>query len=65
LEPGNTNRFYLPLICSLDVSIYLDKDYSNFDTPACNQSSEQKIFLLPEKEDGEQIPEGNELVSVV
>jgi hypothetical protein len=43
----------------------LGHQLQQFYTNVCAQSSENHLFPLPEKEDGEQRPQGNELVLLV
>ncbi len=64
-KQGTWNRFILQLKCSKDVTITLDSYLNHFYTNMCTKSPENQPFPLPEKEDGEQLPEGNELVPLV
>ncbi len=64
-KQGTWNRFVLQLKCSKDVAIPFDSYFNHFYSDLCTQSPENQLFPLPEKEDGEQHPEGNELLSLV
>jgi hypothetical protein len=46
-------QIFLQLKCFLDVTIVFDSNYKHFYTNMCTQSSENQLFPLPEKEDGE------------
>ncbi len=65
MEAGNMEPIFLQLKCSKDVAIPFDSYFNHFYTDLCTQSPENQLFPLPEKKDGEQHPEGNELLSLV
>ena len=65
MEAGNMNQFFLQLKCSKDVAIHFYSYFNHFYSDLCTQSPENQLFPLPEKEDSEQHPEGNELLSLV
>jgi hypothetical protein len=65
MEAGNMEPIFFAVEVFQGCSHTLLQLFNHFYSDLCTQSPENQLFLLPEKEDSEQHPEGNELLSLV